>query len=203
MACAFNRQSFKKIKSSPDHAASADLPSQTDQTHSSLAKISTSDQTSMFSTSTVSPISPQCSSVMFPFDLKLTETPNTSSTEHHVFRSIHQGVILPDVCLNPVSMKKEEKLYLESAGKDRRPRPERFAVLLFKTLVPHEVYRGWSGAVNYDGSRGKNALPNNLRKAISEIVRRKFPNPTPRDWKMIRDRLNELLRTKRLTFPLF
>lgn len=53
-------------------------------------------------------------------------------------------MILPDVCLNPVSMKKEKKLYLESAGKDGRPRPERFAVLLFKSLVAHEVYREWS-----------------------------------------------------------
>lgn len=104
MTCTFNLQSFKKIKSSPDHA---DSPSQTDQTHSSLAKISTSDQTSLFSTSTVSPlptISTQCSSVVSSFDMKLERT-----LQVHVRRSSHQGVILPDLCLNPVSKKKEEK----------------------------------------------------------------------------------------------
>lgn len=74
-----------------------------------------------------------------------------------------------------------EKLYIESAGQDEKPRPECFAVLLFKSLVPHEVYMEWSGAVNFDGCRGKNALPNNLRKAIAEILCRRFPNPTPRD----------------------
>lgn len=191
MARTFYQKSFKKIKSEPC---------------SSQTVISTSDQTSKFVTSTVSSpsnTSSQCSSVMSPFDLKLPETQNTSRSRHRVYQSSHQGVIVPDVCLNPVSMKKEKKLYLESAGKDGRPRPERFAVLLFKSLVPHEVYREWSGTVNYDGSRGKNALPNNLRKAIAEVVRRKFPNLTPCDWKMIKDRLNELLRTRRLTFPLF
>lgn len=157
----------------------------------------------MFVTSAPFSTSSQCTSATSPFDLTLPESQKMPSSQHYVHRSSHRGVIQPDMCLNPVSLKKEKKLYLESAGKDGRPRPERFAVLLFKSLVPQEVYREWSGAVNFDGSRGKNALPNNLRKAIAETVSRKFPNSTSHDWKMIRDRLNELLRKRRLTFPLF
>lgn len=191
------------MNSNPDHALSAGSASQTDQTHSPQTVFSTSAQTSMFVTSAPFSTSSQCTSATSPFDLTLPESQKMPSSQHYVHRSSHRGVIQPDMCLNPVSLKKEKKLYLESAGKDGRPRPERFAVLLFKSLVPQEVYREWSGAVNFDGSRGKNALPNNLRKAIAETVSRKFPNSTSHDWKMIRDRLNELLRKRRLTFPLF
>lgn len=81
--------------------------------------------------------------------------------------------------------------------------PEHFAVLLFKSVVSQGVYREWSGAVNFDGCQGKNALPNIQRKAMAEIVCQKFPNFTPHDWKIIRDWLNEFLHNGRLTFPLF
>lgn len=104
--------------------------------------------------------------------------------------------------LNHVSIKIEKQLYLNSAGLDGRPRADRFAVCLFKRLIPLNVYQKWAGMVNYDGSRGKNALPSNLRQAISDAVFRKF-HPKAQDWKQIRDRINELLRKKRLSFPLF
>ncbi|XP_072554771.1 uncharacterized protein [Paramormyrops kingsleyae] len=144
-------------------------------------------------------------SVMASFHLSLPETPrNTSRSHHHhhIRRSLMQGVILPDVLLNHVSLETENKLYLDSTGPDGKPRADRFAVLLFKRLIPLNLYQNWAGSVNFDGSRGKNALPNNLRQALSDAVGRRF-NPAVRDWKLIRDRLNELLRNRRTTFPLF
>ncbi|XP_073690554.1 uncharacterized protein [Garra rufa] len=144
-------------------------------------------------------------SIMTSFHLRLPETPtNTSHSHHHhrIRRSLMQGVILPDVLLNHVSVETENKLYLESTGPDGKPRADRFAVLLFKRLIPLNLYQNWAGSVNFDGSRGKNALPNNLRQALSDAVGRRF-NPAVRDWKLIRDRLNELLRNRRTTFPLF
>lgn len=113
-----------------------------------------------------------------------------------------QGTILPDVDLNHISLENEKRLYKDSAGPDGEPRIDRFAVLLFKRLVPIKVYQKWTGSVNYDGSRGKNALPNNLRQTLSDAVSRQF-HPIPRDWKLIRDRINELLRNQRTAFPLF
>lgn len=144
-------------------------------------------------------------SEMASFHLRLPETPrNTprSHHHHHIHRSLMQGVIIPDVLLNHVSVETENKLYLDSTGPDGKPRADRFAVLLFKRLIPLNLYQTWAGSVNFDGSRGKYALPNNLRQALSDAVGRRF-NPAVRDWKLIRDRLNELLRNRRTTFPLF
>ncbi|KAM9457207.1 uncharacterized protein Hap1MRO34_018456 [Clarias gariepinus] len=142
-------------------------------------------------------------SAVSSFCSRLPETPRNASRSHHpVRRSLIHGVIIPDVTLNHVSIEQEKELYLNSAGPDGRPRVDRFAVDLFKRLVPHNVYQKWAGSVNYDGSRGKNALPSNLRQAISNAVAKKF-QPTARNKKQIRDRINELLRKKRLSFPLF
>lgn len=200
MAYTCNQQSFKKIKLDSKHSSSVGSASQTGPTQSLHADVLTSDQTSVFSTSAISPpstTSSHCSSVMSSI-----ETQDTSNSQKHTSQLIHQGVILPDISLNPVSMTEEKKLYLASAGQDGNPRPDRFAALLFKSLVPHKVYLDWSGTVNFNGTRSKNALPNNLRAEIADAVRRKFPDNKLSDWNKIKDRLNELLRKRRLTFPL-
>lgn len=85
------------MNSDPDHTLLAGSASQTDQTHSPQTVISTSEQTSMFLMSAPSSTSSYCSSSTSPFDLKLPESPKTSSSQHQVHRSCHQGVILPDM----------------------------------------------------------------------------------------------------------
>ncbi|XP_072566473.1 uncharacterized protein [Paramormyrops kingsleyae] len=135
------------------------------------------------------------------FCLRLPETPPNAS-HYHVRRSLIQGVIQPDITLNHVPLETEQRMYLDSTGPDGKPRADRFAVHLFKRLIPLRVYQDWVGLVNFDGSRGKNALPHNVRQAISDAVAKKF-HATAQDWKQIKDRINEILRKKRLSFPLF
>ncbi|XP_055051297.2 uncharacterized protein [Misgurnus anguillicaudatus] len=156
------------------------------------------------SSSPLSSTSQHCPSEMSSFCLRLPETPRNSSyfQSHNPVRRSLMGVVLQDVTLNHVSLEVEKQLYVDSAGSDGAPKADRFACGLFKRLIPFTIYQDWVGSVNYDGSKGKNALPWNLRQAISDAVARKF-HPTPRDWKLIRDRINELLRKKRLSFPLF
>ncbi|KAK2846242.1 hypothetical protein Q7C36_011096 [Tachysurus vachellii] len=123
------------------------------------------------SASTMSNTSQQCPSAMSSFCLRLPETPRNASNfqSHNSVRRSLMGVILEDVTLNYVA--------------------DSFAAGLFKRLIPLTVYHDWVGSVNYDGSKGKNALPLNLRQAISDAVARKF-QPSLRDWKLVRDRIN-------------
>ncbi|XP_075139178.1 uncharacterized protein LOC142214219 isoform X1 [Leptodactylus fuscus] len=74
--------------------------------------------------------------------------------------------------------------------------PHRFAQLLFKELVPYDLYQTWVHRVNYDGSRGKQALPENLRRAIIKETQNRFII-TPDIAKRIKDTLNALLRMPR------
>lgn len=64
--------------------------------------------------------------------------------------------------------------YLDSAGADGRPMADSFSVLLFKSLISLNIYQNWAGSVNYDWSRGKDALLNKLRQTLSDPVGQKF-----------------------------
>lgn len=130
------------------------------------------------------------------FQLRLPETQRKTSRYPQRVRPVFKlEAILPDVTLNDLSLEKRQRLY-EKSKRDGKPRPERFAVLLFRSLIPRDVYRNWAGMVNFEGSRGKNALPINLRKAIFETIEQTLQvQMTPCDCKMIKGRLNEFLRS--------
>lgn len=104
---------------------------------------------------------------------------------------------LPDVQSRLLSRDFEAELYWNCASRYGHARPERFAPLLFRSLVQRHTFNGWCGRVNFVGSRGKKALLNNLRVIIRDTVDRRFPNLLSSDWKNIRDRINECLRSKR------
>ncbi|XP_043945680.1 lysine-rich nucleolar protein 1 isoform X2 [Protopterus annectens] len=98
---------------------------------------------------------------------------------------------LPDVELLNVSEDREKVLLTMSHG-----RPERFAVLLFEELVPLAKYMEWNQLVNWDGSRGKMAIPANLHTKVLETVGRyfKIDRAVVKD---IKKKVNELLRKPR------
>lgn len=114
---------------------------------------------------------------------------------------LKRGGILPDVTLNQVSLEKRHQLYVKSAERSGKPRPDRFAALMFKSLIPHGVYQKWIHTVNFTGSRGKNALPNNLRETILKAIDQTFQVPmTGDDFNMIKKRINEFLTKRRMRF---
>ncbi|KAM4665089.1 uncharacterized protein O3C94_013002 [Discoglossus pictus] len=100
--------------------------------------------------------------------------------------------ILPDIPLPTLSAELRKNFRLRS-----HRQPHRYAQLLFQHFVPYSLYKTWTHNTNYDGSRGKRALPNNLKRVIlnetSDIYRL-----TPAVLKKIKDTLNALLRIPRV-----
>ncbi|MEE6506133.1 hypothetical protein FKM82_007537 [Ascaphus truei] len=74
--------------------------------------------------------------------------------------------------------------------------PNRYASLNFKHQVSFEQYSEWSKQVNYDSSRGKKAMPTNLRRAILDKLKKQF-KLTAAQFKMVKDPINALLRHQR------
>ncbi|XP_044143285.1 uncharacterized protein LOC122932757 [Bufo gargarizans] len=85
---------------------------------------------------------------------------------------------------------------LDRLHETARNEPHRFAQLLFQELVPYDVYKTWTYTVNYDGSRGKRALPENLRNAIAQETQ-KYYFITTEIAKKIKGTLNAFLRMPR------
>ncbi len=73
----------------------------------------------------------------------------------------------------------------------------RYGCLLFRTIISEEDYRTWRKTTNWDGSRGKRALPRNVKDFFTSTVQRKFPGCGASGLKKCVDRINEYLRTPR------
>lgn len=98
----------------------------------------------------------------------------------------------PDLEIRPPSDKQLEFLFKQS-----RRRPDRYGCLLFRAVLPQRKYMEWASNTNWDGARGKFALPVNLRHFIIKTVSQRFPCMTNSDRKRIKDRVNEFLRSPR------
>uniref|UniRef100_A0A8C0Y903 Zinc finger MYM-type containing 4, tandem duplicate 1 n=1 Tax=Cyprinus carpio carpio TaxID=630221 RepID=A0A8C0Y903_CYPCA len=98
----------------------------------------------------------------------------------------------PDLEIRPPSDKQLEFLFKQS-----RRRPDRYGCLLFRAVLPQRKYMEWASNTNWDGARGKFALPVNLRHFIIKTVSQRFPCITNSDRKCIKDRVNEFLRSPR------
>lgn len=107
------------------------------------------------------------------------------------YESCRIGERLPNISMQPLSAEKEWSLLARSAGK-----PGRFAALVFRALVPFDIYKSWVNRVNLDGLRGRQGIPLNVKRRVMAVVERHF---TLRkfDHSEIRNRLNEQLRTRR------
>ncbi|OCT93484.1 hypothetical protein XELAEV_18016553mg [Xenopus laevis] len=101
------------------------------------------------------------------------------------------GDRLPNIPMLPISADREWSLLARSGGKAGR-----FAALVFRALVPFDIYKGWVNHVNLDGLRGRRGIPLNVKRQLMTIVERNF-TLRKSDHSEIRNRLNEQLRTRR------
>ncbi|KAG8545671.1 hypothetical protein GDO81_020523 [Engystomops pustulosus] len=110
---------------------------------------------------------------------------------HQYPNSYRIGERLPNIPLQPLSSEKEWSLLARCAGK-----PGRFAALVFRALVPFDIYKNWVNRVNLDGLRGRQGIPLNVKRRVMAVVERHF-SLRKCDHSEIRNRLNEQLRTRR------
>ncbi|XP_041960199.1 uncharacterized protein LOC121718881 isoform X2 [Alosa sapidissima] len=73
----------------------------------------------------------------------------------------------------------------------------RYGCLLFRHIISEENYQAWSKTTNWDGSRGKRALPQNVKSFVVSTLRRHFPDMDRGELKECIDKINEFLRTTR------
>ncbi|KAM4796279.1 uncharacterized protein WCC33_001432 [Rhinophrynus dorsalis] len=107
------------------------------------------------------------------------------------FVQYSMGERLPNIAMLPLSTEREWTLLARSGGK-----PGRFAALVFRALVPFDIYKGWVNHVNLDGLRGRKGIPLNVKRRVMGIVERHFTLRRS-EHSEIRNRLNEQLRTRR------
>ncbi|XP_005159755.1 zinc finger MYM-type protein 4 isoform X2 [Danio rerio] len=100
----------------------------------------------------------------------------------------------PNFDFHPPSKQQLNALFNQS-----QKRADRYGCLLFRVIVPQTKYKEWASNTNWDGSRGKCALPVNLRSFIIDTVSQRFPGLSDVDRKCIKDRINEFLRSPRNT----
>ncbi|XP_075064265.1 uncharacterized protein LOC142151994 isoform X2 [Mixophyes fleayi] len=125
----------------------------------------------------------------FPNVLDISEQ---SQVHQDIYRiADFMGEALPDIPLATVSTGLLNNFKMQSRGQ-----PHRFAQLLFQHHVPYKLYKTWIHKANYDGSRGKHALPNNLKRVIINETSVAY-QLTPAVLKKIKDTLNGLLRIPR------
>lgn len=131
-------------------------------------------------------------------EVELPPLPSKMSTAAaHQLSEYNEGHVETDVQLRPLSNEKERQLFFECKDGSLKYKPARYAVLLFRNLVPYENYCGWIGRVNYVGLQGRDALPVNLRRTIRALLEFRFRNLRRVDWNRIRRAVNAVLRVKK------
>eukprot|EP00079_Xenopus_tropicalis_P031954 XP_017945725.1 PREDICTED: centrosome-associated zinc finger protein CP190-like isoform X3 [Xenopus tropicalis] len=115
----------------------------------------------------------------------------TSPEGPTLYDECRMGDRLPNIPMMPLSAEREWSLLAKSGG-----RAGRFAALVFRALVPFDIYKGWVNHVNLDGLRGRRGIPMNVKRRLMAVVERHF-TLRKGDHSEIRNRLNEQLRTRR------
>ena len=101
----------------------------------------------------------------------------------------------PDVILRNVGPEDHASIHHQSYGQVGR-----YGCLLFRRIISEEKYREWSKTTNWDGSRGKRELPQNLKNYLVDSLKQKFPGMQKKDLKEVTDKINEYLRTTRKSY---
>ena len=98
----------------------------------------------------------------------------------------------PDVSLRHVGPEDHAQVRHQSHGQVGR-----FGCLLFRRVISEDNYRAWAKTTNWDGSRGKHELPQNVKNFVVQSLRTEFPGMDRKDLKYCIDKINEFLRTPR------
>ncbi|XP_034747438.1 zinc finger protein 484-like [Etheostoma cragini] len=130
---------------------------------------------------------------MEPLNPRLASTVSASascsSDGEHFYQRPWQH---PDIEIRDVTPEEHLKLLWMSQG-----RADRYGCSLFRFITPEEKYRAWCVTTNWDGSRGKWALPRNLKAFLLHTLHQRFQPMAAREEKMLIDSVNEVLRTPR------
>ncbi|XP_028827918.1 activating transcription factor 7-interacting protein 1 isoform X3 [Denticeps clupeoides] len=100
----------------------------------------------------------------------------------------------PDITFSSLMPEDIDVLMIQSRG-----RPDRYACLVFRAVVPDVIYSEWVLTTNWDGTKRKRGLPLNLKDYIMQTVQERFPQFNNNDRQRIKDRINEFLRSPRNT----
>lgn len=109
--------------------------------------------------------------------------------------------ILPDIALQPVDPKTESKIFSVTQHKCGPRRPDEYAANMFMMIVDFSTYLSWTLKVNWNGSDGKQGLPRNVIIRLKQLLVHRFQDLSDREWKDVRDRVNERLRNPRKVDP--
>lgn len=133
----------------------------------------------------------------------LPSSPDGASTNNSTpaARTPSNPNILPDIVLQTVDPKVEEKIFSVTKHRYGPRRPDDYAAKMFMMIVDFSTYLSWAHKVNWNGSDGKQGLPRNVIIKLKELLLHRFEDISDREWKDIRDRVNERLRNPRKVDP--
>ncbi|XP_041960376.1 uncharacterized protein LOC121718968 isoform X1 [Alosa sapidissima] len=110
--------------------------------------------------------------------------------------SLNDSIQIPcqwaDVSLRDFGPEDHARLHQQSYGQVGR-----YGCLLFRHIISEENYQAWSKTTNWDGSKGKRALPQNVKTFVVATLKRHFPGMDRGKLKECVDKINEFLRTTR------
>ncbi|XP_076144364.1 protein Pat-like [Alosa pseudoharengus] len=133
---------------------------------------------------------PRCTSTPAPETSSLQMSPLALSV------TLNDSIQVPsqhaDVTLRDVGPEDHAKIHQQSYGKVGR-----YGCLLFRSIVTEEHYKAWSKTTNWDGAKGKRALPQNVKNFVVSTLQRKFPAMGRSELKDCINKINEFLRTTR------
>lgn len=109
--------------------------------------------------------------------------------------------ILPDIVLQTVDPRAEDNIFRVTKHQDGCRRPDEYAARMFMMIVDFSTYLSWVQTVHWTGSAGKQVLPRNVILKLKELLQHRYKNISKREWKHIRDRVNERLRNPRKLDP--
>lgn len=134
------------------------------------------------------------------FSPHLPSLPNGAST-HTSTPGVRLPDVLPDIVLQTVDPEVEDKIFRATKHKDGRRRPDDYAARIFMMIVDFSTYQSWAQTVNWSGTDGKHSLPRNVILELTKLLQHRYKDISDREWKDIRDRVNERLRTPRKLDP--
>ncbi|CAL9685422.1 unnamed protein product [Knipowitschia caucasica] len=98
----------------------------------------------------------------------------------------------PDVSLRHFGPEDHSRIHQQSFGQVGR-----YGCLLFRHIISEENYQTWTKTTNWDGSRGKLQLPQNVKSFVLGTLKTHFPGMDRAELKECVDKINEFLRTTR------